>query len=391
MKRTHGQRGQALPFIAICITVLLGFTALAVDVGYLRFQQRLQQSASDSAALAGAMELSVGSTTFATAAKNEAGTNGFTDGTNNTTVTVNNPPATGPNAGNANAVEVIVKVDHPAFFSGVVGHAVNTVTTRSVASVIGDKRACYYVLSGMTTIGGTNVNSPNCGLIANNGFTTNGSNVDLSSISVYGPITLNGSNLTHQPKQSLPVADPCQSIAGCAYLTQHPPSGPCQYSGGHFSGQIMTLQPGIYCSGLDFSGCVVTLNPGVYVLPSIKAAGTSITQLSLTPGDGVTLYINSGEVDLTGATGVITAPATGNTAGVSMYQIPSDTTTAKVAGATFGPSGLLYFPTAGVTINGATGVQQLLISASLTIGGSTNSDPGFTTTNALVRTAVLSE
>lgn len=390
MKRSHGQRGQALPFVAICITVLLGFTALAVDVGFLRFQQRLQQSAADSAALAGAMELSVGSTTFASSALNESASNGFANG-GNTTVTVNNPPASGPNAGKSNAVEVILTVNHPSFFSGVLGRSTNTVTVRSVASVIGDKRACYYVLTGATTIGGTNVVSPNCGLIANNGFTENGSNINLSSIDVYGPIKLNGGNLTHQPVQSLPVADPCDSIPGCSYLKHNPPTGPCQYPGGKYTGQNLTLNPGVYCNGLDFSGDNVTLNPGTYVLPSIKAAGTTITQASFTPGDGVTLYITSGEVDLTGASGALMPPTTGNTAGVSIYQVASDTTGSKAAGSSFGPSGLLYFPTADCSINGSNGAQQLVICASMSIGGSNNSDPGFTQQNALVRTAVLSE
>lgn len=390
MKRTHGQRAQALPLVAICITVLLGFTALAVDTGYLRFEQRLQQSASDSAALAGAMELSVGSTAFASAAQSEAATNGFANG-GDTTVTVNSPPSTGPNAGKTNAVEVIVSVNHPAFFSGVLGRTTNNVTTRSVASVIGDKRACYYVLSGTTTIGGTVVNSPNCGLIANNGFTENGSSINLASVDVNGPITLNGGSLTHQPQQSLPAADPCESIPGCAYLTKNPPGGPCQYAGGNIVNQNVTLQPGVYCRGLDIRSSTITLAPGVYVIPSIKASGTTITQTSYAPGDGVTLYITSGEVDLTGASGTISAPTTGPNAGVSVYQVASDTTGAKVAGAVFGPSGLLYFPTADLKLNGNYGVQQLVVAASLTIGGSLNVDPGFTTQNALVFTAVLSE
>jgi hypothetical protein len=391
MTRSHAQRGQVLPFVAICFTVLLGFTALAVDVGYLRFEQRMQQSAADSAALAGALELSVGSTTFASSAQNEAANNGYTNDGVNTIVTVNNPPASGPNTGNQNSVEVLVQVNHPTFFSGVLGRDTNVVTTRSVASVVGDTRACYYVLSGPATIGGTTVNAPTCGLIADNGFTEGGANINLASIDVHGTITLNAGVLTHQPQQSLPAADPCMSIPGCRYLTNNPPTGPCTYPGGKIVSSNITLQPGVYCNGLDIRSSTITLSPGVYVLPSIKTSGATITQTSLSPGDGVTLYITSGEVDLTGATGTITAPATGSTAGVSIYQVASDTTVAKVAGAIFGPSGLLYFPTAGVTLNGNYGVQQMVIAGSLTIGGAINNDPGFTGQNALVRTAVLSE
>ncbi len=51
------EKGQALVIAAISMIVLLGFTAMVTDVGYLHLQKRNLQNAADSAALASAWEL----------------------------------------------------------------------------------------------------------------------------------------------------------------------------------------------------------------------------------------------------------------------------------------------------------------------------------------------
>ncbi len=51
------ENGQSLIMVALCLTVLLGFVAIAVDYGYLAYQKRQLQNAADAAALAGAYEL----------------------------------------------------------------------------------------------------------------------------------------------------------------------------------------------------------------------------------------------------------------------------------------------------------------------------------------------
>src|SRR5580704_6808961 len=56
MKAHSRESGQALLAAAFSLIVLLGAAGLAIDMGYLRYQKRLQQSAADSAALAGAAE-----------------------------------------------------------------------------------------------------------------------------------------------------------------------------------------------------------------------------------------------------------------------------------------------------------------------------------------------
>jgi uncharacterized membrane protein len=47
----NNERGQALAITALAVTLLMGFAGLAVDIGALRYQKRLQQSAADAAAI----------------------------------------------------------------------------------------------------------------------------------------------------------------------------------------------------------------------------------------------------------------------------------------------------------------------------------------------------
>src|ERR1700757_1393868 len=51
------QRGQALPWVATMMVMLLGFAGLSIDVGHIFYCYRELQAATDAAALAGAEDL----------------------------------------------------------------------------------------------------------------------------------------------------------------------------------------------------------------------------------------------------------------------------------------------------------------------------------------------
>ena len=68
MRGVRAQRGQILPLVAVALLGLLGIGAFAIDVGYAYYAKRQLQSATDAAALAGAQDLPVKATAFATAA-----------------------------------------------------------------------------------------------------------------------------------------------------------------------------------------------------------------------------------------------------------------------------------------------------------------------------------
>ena len=106
------QGGQMIVLVAIVFMALLFVVGLAVDAGQLFSAKRSEQEAADAAAFAGAVVIYQNGTTAqaVSAAVVDATTNGFTDGVNGTTVTVNAPPTSGPYAGESPVrhVEVII-------------------------------------------------------------------------------------------------------------------------------------------------------------------------------------------------------------------------------------------------------------------------------------------
>src|SRR5215472_4041005 len=69
------ERGSVLPLVALTIVTLIVFTAFVVDLGPGYNERRLDQTAADAAALAGAAALPGGLNAVATAAMNEAQSN----------------------------------------------------------------------------------------------------------------------------------------------------------------------------------------------------------------------------------------------------------------------------------------------------------------------------
>src|SRR5260370_38482211 len=92
LARGRRESGQIAGIAAISLVALVAMAGLSVDVGYARFEKRRMQTAADSAAIAAAYALNTGGN-YTTAARNDSGLNGFTNGTNGVTVTVSNPPA----------------------------------------------------------------------------------------------------------------------------------------------------------------------------------------------------------------------------------------------------------------------------------------------------------
>jgi hypothetical protein len=106
-----GEEGQAIVLMAICMMGMLFAIGLAIDAGTLFVAKRTMQEAADSASFAGGVVLFQDAskvTEAKAAAVADATLNGFTDGVNSTTVTVNSPPTSGAFNGNALYVEVII-------------------------------------------------------------------------------------------------------------------------------------------------------------------------------------------------------------------------------------------------------------------------------------------
>jgi uncharacterized membrane protein len=91
------QSGFVLVTSALTILVLLAFVGMAIDVGYLQFSKRRIQSAADAAAQGAALQLSTGASNDTAKAEGryDSAKNGFTNGSNGVTVTINIPPLFG--------------------------------------------------------------------------------------------------------------------------------------------------------------------------------------------------------------------------------------------------------------------------------------------------------
>ncbi len=225
------ESGQALVLVAVALVILLGFAGLGIDMGNLRYQRRLQQTAADAAAIAGATNLSYGG--VQTGAQNASTANGFTDNTSGgacatpptnlavgkVTVTVCNGPSTGPHIGNASYVEAFVSSGQPTYFMRIFGISRETITTRAVATNYSgatkgsNNYNCLVTLGtpsssieGLNINGHADLNAPTCGIADNGNYNTQGSSlvVNAGSFGVSGSplVTGNGGTVSCPSGQS---------------------------------------------------------------------------------------------------------------------------------------------------------------------------------------------
>ena len=403
-------RGQVMVLICVSLIALVGMVAVVTDFSFMQHQRNMMQTAADSAAMAGAEELNYGD--LVVAGKADAATNGYTDGTNNVTVSMNNPPSTGPNAGSSEYVEAIVSEPAPTYFLRVLGVSSITVSARAVAYE-GNGPNCIYVMNpaasgAMSTNGNVRVNS-SCGLLvdssSSSGLTVNG-NVSISAptIGVVGNYTKNGnSTLTPTPKTGVIAAsDPL------AYVKE-PTVGSCAHTNFSLNGNIGSsgspyqLYPGTYCGGISVNGnSWLHFNAGTYV---IAGGGMNFNGNATMTGTGVTFYNTTG----TGGYGAITlngnsqanfsAPTSGPLAGILFFQdraIPSSAASSTINGnssSTF--DGAIYFATTTVDFNGNSSANgySIVVADKLVLNGNASIGNNYSslTDGSPIKGAVLAE
>lgn len=370
MKRKN-EAGQALIFGVLGLGLLLmGFTGLGIDVGYMRYEKRLQQTAADNAALAGAAEIPFGTSYVNAGGLHGSSLDGFTDGSNGVTVTVNNPPLSGPHNGDSSYVEAYVAKVQPTFFMRVLGVNTETITARAVAFYgTGIANNCVYTLGnpgngiqGISVSGTPTLNAPTCGIDDNGNFRSNGKKLDVTAgaIGVVGTDTNNGGgNITPTPVTGIaPIGNPLAALP--------PPCTTCVTGTGLNISSTQTVNPGNYTS-MHITGGTVTLNAGMYVIGS---GGLTINGNANVNATGVTFYItNGGSVQINGTGNVVmVAPTSGTYAGILFDQDLNDSSAATING-TSGSSfqGALYFPSASLDFSGTSGTTSFNSGAAYTI------------------------
>jgi Putative Flp pilus-assembly TadE/G-like len=385
--RAKSRRGFVLLAVVFLLMIFLGFLGLVVDLGYFFYVRRQMQKATDAAAIGAdhAIELQqLGQMTQA--GWNDASLNGFTNGQNNVTVTIHNPPTSGPYQSDTLAVEAIINQPVPTLFMKVFGWTTVPVRTRAVAH-LGSATNCIYALdpsaSGALTVAGTATVDATCGVIddssSNSALQVNGTTATLKATSVSVTGNWSGTGIvTPTPTVSQPPApDPL------AYL-QPPSYSSCNYSNTSSKNPITTstiLNPGVYCGGIWVQGqAMVTFNPGLYIL---AGGGFNISGGATLDGSGVTFYNTGpngspsacGQVYIAGnTTANLAAPTTGgnygplDTGGILFFQDRSCSTQALIAGTSGqGYTGALYFYDANLTYAGTSQAAAYTITVANTL------------------------
>ena len=379
------RRGFVLVTTVISATVLVAFVGLVVDAGYLQLVKSRMQTAADAAAIGGVEELNLGDLAgVVAAARADSAANGFTDGVNNVTVAVHNPPSSGAYSTDSTAVEAIVNQRVNTLFMGVLGFTSTNVGARAVARQ-GSSPTCMYILdpaasSAFSISGGATVRV-NCGMIVDSTSNTalsasGGASVTATAINIAGNYSSSGgaslspAPTIHAPAQSDPLA----------YLSP-PTFGACDHTNYKLSGgAVQTVSPGVFCGGISLSGgSSLTFNPGTYIL---LGGGLSVSGGSRLSGSGVTFYNTKDathsvdSISFSGGTvASLSAPTTGALAGILVFQDRSVTN--KDSSLTGGTgcilTGALYFPGTAMSYSGgSTATYTIIVAKTISFsGGST--------------------
>lgn len=341
----HSESGQILVITAAGLVVLMAIAAIVVDLGMSWMLRRQEQNAADPAAIAAARWLRDPVTGAAT--WNQAGAegdacfyaqqNGFFEGDGacasalaTGALQVHSPPSSGPYAGSAGKVQVVIRETHPAFFSRVFGRtelpvesgavAANDAANSNSSSLVALQNECKAGSAGSINGGATvrifpagtatsggyvHVNSP-CGGSTDN-VCANGVGASALQISgtletpyayVNGSCAYNGSGAlglvctVGSPcleEDAVPVGDPLFDLPEPAIADFPPgicPDGapstpaatkPCDLPTKGSAADtdcpldsginVCTLSPGVYYGGWDVGGKVrLELEPGLYIL-----------------------------------------------------------------------------------------------------------------------------
>lgn len=375
MRVLKDERGQVMVLTVLCMAVLIGFVAFAVDVGLLLRAKRVVQTAADSAAIAAAAESAYGDSNSAALA--DAAQNGIVNGVNGATVVEYSTPISGSFVGQPNYLQVIVTQPQPTFFmrafSALAGFSPNamSVSASAVATTI-PTPSCVYTLGtgpvggvegvSVTSVSGSagSLTAPNCGILvdgvdSNAIFADSNTAIVAEAIGVVGGAQGPGTISPAPVTGITPVSDPLSSL--------QPPTGygAClpdpQITGG--STQSFGAGGGIVCyNGLTVGGGIKTFEPGIYVINGPMTFTADSVQ-----GTGVTIYftpLGSFIDDAVQQAGLpapqqvnLSAQTSGPYKDILFYEDPNNTNTMSFTpNNTWTLNGVIYLPSANLSITG---------------------------------------
>lgn len=343
-----------MPLCALVLPVLLIACGLAIDLGLMESHSLTMQQAADAAAASAELELERGTGQWAAAARATAAVNGYEDGEGDVNVSVSMMPATGPYAGNHDAVAVTINDQVNTIFMRLVSEPSAAVAVRSVALA----PPCVYLTGGAVALAGSGSSlSLNCPLYASRGVVLDDSSaVSALAENVTGaPGESNASRMSPEARfNAVAMTDPLLALA-------EPALGSCAHTSFKQSGGTATLTPGTYCKGMTLSNTNVTLQPGLYVITGgahwsgANVQGTGVT-LFFTKSSGAPVgqFVIDAKSRIT-----LSAPAGGTAlAGVAVFGTRAWTATAAqdfiVTDSTVHGDGIWYMAGSGLLLSNTT-------------------------------------
>lgn len=363
---------------AIVFPVVIGGVGLGVETSYWYMAQRQLQHEADVAAHAASVRLRAGDSEqdIRIAATNVAVASDFA--ADQGTIQVNIPPTSGPNAGAADKVEVILNLRRPRWFTSLFASGPVTLGARAVAGLEGGSTACVLALSpsesgALTVEGSTNVVLQNCDVASNSNssasFLMNGTNAKMTAGCVYAvgqaaaTLGLTLTRCTHIHVNAPRVRDPYRDIAEPAL------AGPCENGKIGNPSRPDTITPSYphpsgvmsrrFCNGLDLKG-QVTFAPGLYIIEggtfSINGGDLNATAAAQIIGSGVTFYLApSASLALNGNVTInLKPPTSGPFSGILFFGARSATATQNIISGSSGSTlqGAIYFPGSHIQFRG---------------------------------------
>jgi Flp pilus assembly protein TadG len=350
------EEGSYLVLFAFLLPVLVGVTGLGTEGGLWLYTQQSLQGAADSAAVSIANLISANPSAkpadILTQAEAITVGYGFVNGAGGVTVTVNQPPKSGNYTTNPDAFEVIVsKTQNPLFSSLWLSKSFN-IAARSVAlaaNPCGVLALDPSAPNAVSLILGGDVNLTGCPLFSDSnsdssitvilsfGINATGYGGTVGTVGNY--IDFGGPIHPTPTTGDAPITDPYLTTPLPPFTVPNPTTNAgCQFGTklkdakgqlAPFTATTNTpISPGVYCGGMNLSGgATVTMSPGIYIL---YEGALAMDNATLNGTGGVTLvftgtgsgasakYATLSVQD--GSTVNLTAPTTGTTAGLVMYQ-----------------------------------------------------------------------
>ncbi|NYI23330.1 pilus assembly protein TadG-related protein [Sphingobium indicum] len=277
---------------AASMPLLVGAAGLATDTVQWTLWKRQIQRQADSAALAGAYAVAQGfnASDSATADISRMALVALTQ-----TPTIENAPTSGPFAGNAQAVRVVLQTSAELPFSKILGVKAPVIYGEATAAVVGSGDYCVVSLEKTSTVGitlqGNATVNLGCGIVTNSRasnavYAGGSSTVAATPVAAVGGLTSSSNYATGTTllPYSIPVQDP---FAGLPTPTAANFTG-CNQKLSAKSGETQSYSPGCY-NNVDIKG-TVNLEKGVYY---IDATSFDVGAQATINGTDVTIILTS--------------------------------------------------------------------------------------------------